>query len=101
MTTFTRAFLRTASPNYLRNTRDMPAIVRTPHPRERRIVFKNIDRAGWTTDIDCYLKDGGYEELKKALNMKPEWIVNQVKPSRYRARGCGGLPCVSKLALSS
>src|SRR5258708_1671957 len=96
MTIFTRAFLRTASPNYLRNTRDMPAIVRTPHPRERRIVFKNIDRAGWTTDIDCYLKDGGYEELKKALNMKPEEIVNEVKASGLRGRGGAGFPCGAK-----
>jgi len=74
----------------------MPAIVRTPHPRERRIVFKNIDRAGWTTDIDCYLKDGGYEELKKALNMKPEEIVNEVKASGLRGRGGAGFPCGAK-----
>ncbi len=39
-----------------------------PHPREKRIVFKNIDREGWTNDIECYLQDGGYEELKKALD---------------------------------
>jgi NADH-quinone oxidoreductase subunit F len=57
----------------------MPAIVPTPHPRERRIVFKNVDREGWTTDIDCYLKDGGYEELKKALKMQPQEIVSEVK----------------------
>ena len=74
----------------------MPAIVRTPHPRERRIVFKNIDRAGWTTDIDCYLKDGGYEELKKALNLKPEEIVNEVKASGLRGRGGAGFPCGAK-----
>ena len=74
----------------------MPAIVPTPHPRERRIVFKNIDRAGWTTDIDCYLKDGGYEELKKALNMKPEEIVNEVKASGLRGRGGAGFPCGAK-----
>jgi NADH-quinone oxidoreductase subunit F len=74
----------------------MPAIVRTPHSRERRIVFKNIDRAGWTTDIDCYLKDGGYEELKKALNMKPEEIVNEVKASGLRGRGGAGFPCGAK-----
>src|SRR5688572_4531997 len=49
-----------------------------PHPRERRIVFKNIDRAGWTNDIACYLKDGGYAGLKKALAMKPEDIVSEV-----------------------
>jgi NADH-quinone oxidoreductase subunit F len=74
----------------------MPAIVRTPHPRERRIVFKNIDREGWTTDIDCYLKDGGYEELKKALTMKPEEIVNEVKASGLRGRGGAGFPCGAK-----
>jgi NADH-quinone oxidoreductase subunit F len=74
----------------------MPAILRTPHPRERRIVFKNIDREGWTTDIDCYLKDGGYEELKKALQMKPEEIVNEVKASGLRGRGGAGFPCGAK-----
>ena len=74
----------------------MPAIVRTPHPRERRIVFKNIDREGWTTDIDCYIKDGGYEELKKALTMKPEEIVSEVKASGLRGRGGAGFPCGAK-----
>jgi NADH-quinone oxidoreductase subunit F len=74
----------------------MPAILRTPHPRERRIVFKNIDREGWTTDIDCYLKDGGYEELKKALQMKPEEIVSEVKASGLRGRGGAGFPCGAK-----
>jgi NADH-quinone oxidoreductase subunit F len=74
----------------------MPPIVRTPHPRERRIVFKNIDREGWTTDIDCYLKDGGYEELKKALTMKPEEIVSEVKASGLRGRGGAGFPCGAK-----
>ena len=23
-----------------------------PHPREKRLVFKNIDREGWTNDIE-------------------------------------------------
>ena len=26
--------------------------VLAPHPREKRIVFKNIDREGWTNDIE-------------------------------------------------
>jgi len=64
-----------------------------PHPRERRIVFKNIDREGWTNDLGCYLKDGGYAELKKALKMKPEDIVNEVKTSGLRGRGGAGFPC--------
>jgi NADH-quinone oxidoreductase subunit F len=74
----------------------MAATVRTPHPRERRIVFKNIDREGWTPDIDCYLKDGGYEELKKALAMQPQEIVSEVKASGVRGRGGAGFPCGAK-----
>jgi NADH-quinone oxidoreductase subunit F len=74
----------------------MAATVRTPHPRERRIVFKNIDREGWTPDINCYLKDGGYDELKKALKMQPQEIVNEVKASGVRGRGGAGFPCGAK-----
>jgi NADH-quinone oxidoreductase subunit F len=59
-------------------------------------VFKNIDREGWTPDIDCYLKDGGYEELKKALGMQPQEIVNEVKASGVRGRGGAGFPCGAK-----
>ena len=64
-----------------------------PHPREKRVVFKNIDVAGYTPDIECYLKGGGYAELKKALSMKPEEIVNEVKASGLRGRGGAGFPC--------
>ena len=71
----------------------MVSITRTPHPREKRIIFKNIDRPGWTNDIECYLHDGGYEELKKAFTMKPEQIVNEVKASALRGRGGAGFPC--------
>ena len=67
--------------------------VRKPHPREKRLVFKNIDRRGWTSDLDCYLKDGGYKDLKKALKMKPEDIVEEVKKSGLRGRGGAGFPC--------
>ncbi len=71
----------------------MASPTRTPDPREKRIIFKNIDRPGWTNDIGCYLQDGGYEELKKALTMKPEEIVNEVKTSGLRGRGGAGFPC--------
>ena len=63
------------------------------HPREKRIVFKNIDVAGYTPDVECYLKHGGYAELKKALAMKPEEIVDEVKKSGLRGRGGAGFPC--------
>jgi NADH-quinone oxidoreductase subunit F len=71
----------------------MVSIARTPHPREKRIIFKNIDRPGWTNDLECYLQDNGYEELKKAFTMKPEQIVNEVKVSGLRGRGGAGFPC--------
>ena len=64
-----------------------------PHPREKRIVFKNIDVQGYTPGIDCYLRNGGYAELKKALAMKPEDITEEVKKSGLRGRGGAGFPC--------
>ena len=64
-----------------------------PHPKEKRIVFKNIDVAGYAPDIECYLRHGGYAELKKALQMKPEEITEEVKKSGLRGRGGAGFPC--------
>ncbi|MGA8660354.1 MAG: NADH-quinone oxidoreductase subunit NuoF [Chthoniobacterales bacterium] len=74
----------------------MVSIVRSPHPRERRMIFKNIDRPAWTVDIDCYLRDGGYEDLKKAVGMTPAAIVDEVKISGLRGRGGAGFPCGAK-----
>ncbi|MCP5536419.1 MAG: NADH-quinone oxidoreductase subunit NuoF [Akkermansiaceae bacterium] len=63
-----------------------------PDPREYRLIFKNIDREGWDPSIDCYLRDGGYEQLKKALTMEPQAITNEVKASGLRGRGGAGFP---------
>jgi NADH-quinone oxidoreductase subunit F len=65
----------------------------SPHPLEHRLIFKNIGRADWTTDIDCYLRDGGYEQLKKTVKMSRTEIVNEVKTSGLRGRGGAGFPC--------
>jgi NADH-quinone oxidoreductase subunit F len=62
------------------------------HPLERRLVFKNIGRKDWTTDIDCYLRDGGYKHLKKAVTMSRVDILNEVKTSALRGRGGAGFP---------
>jgi NADH-quinone oxidoreductase subunit E len=64
-----------------------------PHPLERRLVFKNIGRRGYTTDIDCYLQNGGYEQLRAAVRMTRAEIVNEVKTSGLRGRGGAGFPC--------
>jgi NADH-quinone oxidoreductase subunit F len=65
----------------------------SPHPLEHRLIFKNIGRPDWTTDIDCYLRDGGYEQLKQALTLPRADIVNKVKNSGLRGRGGAGFSC--------
>ncbi|MEP7072525.1 MAG: NADH-quinone oxidoreductase subunit NuoF [Verrucomicrobiota bacterium] len=62
------------------------------HYLERRLVFKNIGRSDWTPDIDCYLRAGGYEDLRKAVTMSRDEIVNKVKTSGLRGRGGAGFP---------
>lgn len=42
--------------------------------------------------ISGYKKHGGYEVLKKALKMKPEEIVAEVKAAGLRGRGGAGFP---------
>jgi NADH-quinone oxidoreductase subunit F len=71
----------------------MKSLLLPPHPKERRIVFKNAWTQGYTPDIECYLKDGGYEELRKALAMKPAEIIDEVKKSNLRGRGGAAFPC--------
>ena len=65
----------------------------SPHPLERRLIFKNIGRDDWRIDIDTYLRDGGYEQLRKAITMSRVEIVNEIKTSGLRGRGGAGFPC--------
>ena len=66
--------------------------LRAPHPAEKRMILKNVARGDYDTSLDCYLRHGGYESLKKALKMKPEEIVAEVKNSNLRGRGGAGFP---------
>ena len=68
-------------------------VVPSPHPLEQRIIFKNIGRSNWKTDIKTYLEDGGYDDLRKALQMSRAEIINEVKTSGLRGRGGAGFPC--------
>ena len=70
-----------------------------PAPEQRRIIFRHIDEPGYTNDLACYLRNGGYEILKKAVAMKPEAIVEEVKKSGLRGRGGAGFPCGFKWTL--
>jgi len=60
---------------------------------EKRIIFKHIDEAGYSNDIACYQKHGGYENLKKAVTLHPPDIRDEVKKSGLRGRGGAGFSC--------
>jgi len=74
-------------------------------PQEYRQILKHIDEPGYTPDIECYLRHGGYEVLKKALAIQPktlsdgktvsgpEQIRNEVSISGLRGRGGAGFSC--------
>jgi len=77
----------------LLTNRALPFTHHAPHPLERRLVFQNIGREDYTIDIDCYLRHGGYEQLRRAITMSRTEIVNEVKTSGLRGRGGAGFPC--------
>jgi NADH-quinone oxidoreductase subunit F len=66
------------------------------HPLEKRILLANITKPGYTGSLADYEKEGGYQGLSKALTMKPEDIVKEVKDSELRGRGGAGFPCGMK-----
>ena len=43
-------------------------------------------------EYDVYVKNGGFEGLKKALSQSPEDVINEVKASNLRGRGGAGFP---------
>ncbi|MCD6049245.1 MAG: nuoF [Verrucomicrobia bacterium] len=66
------------------------------------MILKNADSPGYTPDIECYLRHGGYEELKKSLALQvkelaegkkqtpQEQIRDEVLKSGLRGRGGAG-----------
>ena len=50
-------------------------------PSEYRLILKYADEPGYTPDIDCYLRHGGYEALKKAP------LRGLAREARTEARG--------------
>lgn len=67
-------------------------VLREPHPLERRLVLRNAGRGDYDTSLDCYVRNGGYESLKKALKMEPAQIVAEVKAANLRGRGGAAFP---------
>jgi len=64
---------------------------------EKRIILKYADEEGYTPDIDCYVKHGGYDVLKKAVGMSPDDLCAEVMTSGIRGRGGAGFPMGMKM----
>ena len=62
---------------------------------QERLVFGNNGSID-PTSIDDYLAVGGYTALAKALQMKPEQIIAEVKKASLRGRGGGGFDTGTK-----
>jgi len=63
-------------------------------------LLKNIEKPG-SADLQEYRKAGGYENLKKALAVKPEDIIGEVKKAGLRGRGGAGFPTGMKWDFAS
>ncbi len=74
-------------------------------PSEHRLILKHADEPGYSPNLDCYLRHGGYEALKQALALRPkttsdgktlnpqEQLRQEVMMSGLRGRGGAGFSC--------
>jgi NADH-quinone oxidoreductase subunit F len=59
------------------------------------LLFKGIDEPGLNT-LAVYERRGGYESLRRALQMPPEAVLNELKASGLRGRGGAGFAMGTK-----
>jgi NADH-quinone oxidoreductase subunit F len=74
-------------------------------PQEYRLILKNMAQPGYSPDLACYRRHGGYEVLRKALALPAkelpdgkkvspqEQIRQEVQISGLRGRGGAGFSC--------
>ncbi|MGB2800315.1 MAG: NADH-quinone oxidoreductase subunit NuoF [Dehalococcoidia bacterium] len=62
---------------------------------EKKVVLKNCGQID-PEQIEHYIAQGGYAALAKALQMRPEDIIDEVKRSGLRGRGGAGFPTGQK-----
>lgn len=54
--------------------------------KEHRIALKNVGKID-PASIDDYVAAGGYEALRKALQIRPEKVIYEITQSGLRGRG--------------
>jgi NADH-quinone oxidoreductase subunit F len=74
-------------------------------PQEHRLILKHADQPGYGPGIACYIDHGGYQALRKGLQLPPreladgrvltapEQIRKEVLESGLRGRGGAGFSC--------
>jgi len=62
---------------------------------QMKIALRNIGKIS-PASVDDYISAGGYEALKKAVNMTPEEIISEIEASGLRGRGGAGFPTGTK-----
>jgi NADH-quinone oxidoreductase subunit F len=65
---------------------------------EQKVILKNCGHID-PEEIDHYIANGGYDALTKALQLKPEEIIEEVKRSGLRGRGGAGFHTGEKWAI--
>jgi NADH-quinone oxidoreductase subunit F len=61
------------------------------------LLFYDIDEPGLNT-LEVYQRRGGYEALKKALQMTPEEVLSELEASSLRGRGGAGFAMGKKVS---
>ncbi len=80
-------------------------------PQEHRLILRYVDTPGYTPDLECYLRHGGYAVLRRALALRPvtqpdgktlspqEQLRQEVMVSGLRGRGGAGFSTGLKWSL--
>jgi len=63
---------------------------------QTRMILEHVDEPGYTPDLDCYVRHGGYEVLRAALARAPQELAAEVEASGVRGRGGAGFPAGMK-----
>jgi len=62
-----------------------------------KLLFKDIDEPGLNT-LAVYERRGGYESLRRTLQMTPEEVLNELEASNLRGRGGAGFQMGKKVS---